>query len=148
MQNKIFESKTKALTAKEIILSMCDGLENAPHRVEMNTFGKVKYGVCFGCAATATICRIGGYTQRDLLLSSGRFSGTIDRKKLTGGDLVHKFEDAIEELRTGDVEGYNWYARAWGFAQIHLPEGFELPYLYTHNWREGLPKYRELAELQ
>ena len=146
MENKIsISEKISSMTAKEIIMSMVEGLRNPTTEINMRTFGKVVDGVCFGCAATNTICKIGGYTTTNLLKVDGIASN------LDGSLMVMHFEWAIDELRRGRLDNYNYQAGKGGFAKIILPDGvpnYTLPYLADDYTEEELDCYVELADMQ
>jgi len=60
-QNLSLTEKIKSMTAKEHIMNMVEGLRNPMTVINMDTFGeKREDGVCFGCAATNSICRLIG----------------------------------------------------------------------------------------
>lgn len=158
-----FKEKVQSMTAKEIILAMVDGLRNpVTDKIDMSTFGDSIDGICFGCAATNTICKIGKYSKEDLLKSvtteeswrSERY--IISRLGLTGckedyypinNYFIHDFESAINVLRSGYVDTYNDYAIVNEFAEIKIPH-FPLPFL-THEYTEDeLQQYEKLANLQ
>ena len=139
---KNLESKIKSMTAKEIIMSMVDGLMNPVTKIDMYTFGWYEDGICYGCAATNAICRIGMLDPEVELLS---MSGPKYRKY---SDLISGFEDAVDCLRNGYIKRYNSLAQKYGFATI--TESTELPKIDNDSYQdpEVLQAYIDLANAQ
>jgi hypothetical protein len=140
------QKKIKSMTAKEIVMSMVNGLRNPVTQINMDTYGEVVEGVCFGCAATNALCYIGNYSTEDLLKVDG--SATLVEKK----SIAMRFEWAIDELRKGDIDSYNYHAAEGGFAKISLPDGLDeddlmLPYLANDYTEAELECYVKLAEM-
>lgn len=127
--------KVQGMTAKEIIIAMVQGLRNPMTIIDMGDFGYRREGVCYGCAATNTICSLMEDTEH-LMPKEGC--------RVYFEPIVNDFESAINDLRKGDIEGYNFY----GFAQIKEVEGIELPYLATNYTQEELDIYEQLANAQ
>jgi len=145
-KNTSITEKIKSMTAKEIVMSMVNGLRNPVTQINMNTFGEVVEGVCFGCAATNAMCYIGNYSNEDLL----KEGGVVPNIKAYS-ELMF-FEWAIDELRRGDINAYNRQAGRAGCAKISLPDGIEddywLPFLRNDYTEKQLECYVKLAELQ
>jgi hypothetical protein len=141
-----FEEKVKSMTAKGIILTMIDALENPVVRIDMNSFGYEYNGICFGCAATNTVCKISGvtFTPDDINLYDGQWKVVN-----TDHSFLQGFEHAIDSLRQGDIQFYNNNARKIGIAEIE-DYGIELPCIdnYNYNNSEVLNAYRKLADAQ
>jgi len=126
-----FETKVKSMKASEIIMAMVDALTHPPIiNVDMDTYGDVKWRtktylfglikgkttkVCFGCAATNTICQISGkkFTEDNI-------QSTQNRAKFLGSDwsFLRGFEHAINQLRIRNVYEYNEFAAEYRFARI------------------------------
>lgn len=140
---KDLETKICSMTAKEIILAMVEGLKNPVTEIDMNTFGKKnERGVCYGCAATNAICKIGNLDPNIEL------RGWLPKYSANGG-IIAAFEGAIDSLRTGDVDDYNDLAKAYGFAIIE--QGYMyLPVLTDGNFNDPfvLQHYIDLANFQ
>ena len=62
-----FKEKVQAMSAKEIIMAMVEGLRNPVTKIHMGTYGKVEGDVCYGCAATNAICKIGKISLDEFL---------------------------------------------------------------------------------
>ncbi len=140
-----FEDKVKSMTAKEIIMNMVEALNNPSINVDMRDFGRYdEDGICFGCAATNTICRISGviFNQTNIETYGRADSLNVDR------DFMDNFEYSINQLRSGDLEFYNQFARRGGFAVITNPENLKLPILTTDSYLENLQPYVYLANSQ
>jgi hypothetical protein len=140
-----FKQKVQSMSAKEIIMAMVEGLRNpTTDFVDMSTWGHLnEENVCFGCAATNTVCRIAGKNYE--YYNSYRKLSSIDEDY----DFVNEFERAINLLRQGLVDHYNTEAKKIGIAQIDYA-GFPkpLPYLATKDYLDCLDVYVELAEFQ
>lgn len=143
---KDFKSHVQSLSAKEIILAMVRGLENPKVKVDMGTFGyDDDNGVCYGCAATNTICEISGHTFKP-----GEIFFTSDRATAVNTNLsfLDNFERAINALRQGDVDEYNSIAERYGFSLIEDTIGISMPsicVLDTNYTQQQLDIYRLLA---
>jgi len=143
-----FKEKVQAMSAKEIIMVVVEGLRNPVTKIDMGTYGEVDDGVCYGCAATNAICKIGKISLDEFLKveplnSMKRFAKNLDHR-----DFIVMFETAIDHLRTGNIEAYNVCANEISIATISIPYGFRLPYLENGYTEEDLQKYVELANLQ
>src|SRR5690606_132177 len=107
----------------------------------MRTFGEIKQGICYGCAATNTILRIMEVKKDEVV-------DHILARESHWDDFLGPFEDAIDFLRLGNVSLYNSYAMNYGFAQItHMP-GQELPRLDNDYTEDQLQEYEKLAKYQ
>jgi hypothetical protein len=139
-----FEQKARALKPSEIIFTMIDGLENPVTEINMSTFGAVNNGICFGCAATNTICKIGEYDLKDL----SSFDKTFYYKDINSKEnlFLDSFESAINTLRQGDINHSNKYFNNIGLSEIETNENIKLPVLYTDNYLQNLEPYRQLAK--
>lgn len=128
------EEKLKALSAKEIIMAMVNGLRNRHTEIDMSSFGKIVGQVFFGCAATNCIIEITKLKpEEEIRISCENYS-----------ELFVKFESAIDYLRKGGICGFN---SIWDYAQIVDPYIY-LPTLENYYTEEQLQKYVELAEYQ
>lgn len=146
MEKDTFKEKVQSMTGKEILLAMINGLKKEHVKIDMNTFGSKKEGICYGCAATNAVCEISSIDFKELPERS--IESIIDQAKFikTDPEFLAQFEYAIDDLRAGDIDRYNSRAIYHGFAQIINPENKELPYLDTDNWKERIIAYEELAE--
>ena len=153
--------KIKKMTAAEIIMAMVEGLRNPVTEIDMDTYGEVRKNgkmKCYGCAATNTIAKIAGLDNKWLV------KNLVNREKTTRGvtgfsrinynvettvaDFIDDFEYAINVLRKGNVDGYNYWVGTIGVATIKdLPDEY-LPRLDDNYTSEDLDKYEELAAEQ
>ena len=148
-----FQEKVKSMTGAEIIMAMVKGLEKPVVNVNMEYFGAVreektffgffKKKVCYGCAATNTICTISGVNlnQKNIFSLSRRANAVK-----SDVDFLRGFERAINCLRLGSVQSYNSIARSIDIAT--LSETVELPHLDTNYTQQELDVYKELAATQ
>lgn len=148
-----FEEKVKSMSGKEILQAMIDGLNKPWVTVDMSTYGDVdtvRYGflklwkkeVCFGCAATNTICEINNAAfpvdQIDELALRANFLES-------DSDFLYSFEFALDYLRQGDVYAYNNFVQDIGVAQI--PElDISLPTLTTEEYKDNLVHYQNYCD--
>lgn len=158
-----FQQRVQSMTAKEIIMAMVDSLTPPQISIDMGTFGMtreiktpdtkfldflIKRGetkrLCFGCAATNTICKISGKT----FTIENVYSRQLRAEFLdTDQTFLSAFEEAIDSLRRGDIYSYNVYAATRSFAQI-VGNGIHLPCLHNDYTLEQLEIYRKLANSQ
>jgi hypothetical protein len=144
-QNLSLIEKIKSMTAKEHIMNMVEGLRNPMTVINMDTFGeKREDGVCFGCAATNSICRLIGSIDP---LFPAWLPGTYSYKTNVA-PILATYEDCIDMLRRGDVDGYNDSASYIGIATIKDIESIELPVLMNDYTEEELLQYVALSDAQ
>lgn len=138
------ENKIKSMTAKEIILAMIDSLKNPLTKIDMDSFGHVDNGICYGCAATNTICKIGDLNP-NIELNADNLWGA---KYARDSRFIEGFERAIDYLRLGSIKMYNNTASSYGFALIKSDNS--LPEIDNLNYQDSkvLEHYLELANNQ
>lgn len=147
--NRGFIKKAQSLSAKEIIMSMVNGLKNpTTDFIAMHTFGDIVGPTCFGCAATNAICLIGGIEKKELFEYQIYKSAKNLFPDKEEADFVSSFEEAIDYLRYGKIDFYNELAETIGISEIKNIPSICLPYLYDDFTNENLDKYVELANLQ
>jgi hypothetical protein len=139
-----FEEKVKAMTSRQIIMAMVNGLKNPKVKVDMISFGKSVDNVCYGCAATCAVLQIADVKPVPALMDMSEHNELLDGDWL----FIAEFETAIDNLRRNKVQEYNKIARKRGFATIRRRQGFSLPRLDNSNYMTGLPRYEQLAEMQ
>lgn len=122
------EQKIKSI-AKEIVLAMLDGITDPVTIFDAHTFGHKSYGICYGCAATNMICKVGNLNPFEELMEELQ----IPRYRYSSG-IVSGFESAIDCLREGDITAYNFLADTEGFALI--PEEADLPEIDNDNYQD------------
>lgn len=138
-----FENKVKSMSAHDIIMSMVEGLRNTRTEIDMDTYGYVRDGICYGCAATNSVLHI-MEADEDEVVDHILCVATRDNRD----DFLSQFESAIDWLREGQVSYYNDYAYDYGFAPITLMPGLELPRLGNDYTEEELQQYVKLAKHQ
>ena len=147
-----FEEKVRSMTGKEIMQAMIDGLNKPWLTVEMSTYGSSSetklFGifsktVCFGCAATNTICEIVQKKFTGKNINSFEF-----RAESINSDqgFLDSFESALNDLRRGRIDWYNIGAENENFNTIRVLDNFELPVLETDNYKELLPIYQQYCD--
>jgi hypothetical protein len=151
MTVKEVAARIQTMTAKEVILSMVSGLRKKHTEINMDTYGKIENGVCYGCAATNCIIEIAEgekdwYFPNDTRLTISSFIQPID---LVAASVIVHFETAINYLRQGDIGIYNEYEDYINIPTIHVPVDFpELPLLENDYTEEDLLVYEQLANAQ
>lgn len=140
-----FKETVLAMSAKDIIMNMVEGLRHPSLKVRMNMFGQVIDGVCFGCAATNAVCQISGKT-----FTEGNIVNRLDRSIFIEVDyeFLSNFEEAMDRLRCGLIHNYNYIAKIIGLATISNSLIFLLPHLYDDYTDEELQIYMHLANSQ
>lgn len=139
-----FKEKVQSMSAKEIIETMVEALKNPITKISMVTYGYVENNICYGCAATNTICKIENIDYDSLLLVGGNYSSIITTNRI----FLDGFESAIDNLRRGSINDYNEYAEEFNFAVIKVIPQFELPELTSYYTTDQLNTYLEFAKLQ
>jgi|TARA_R110000868_G_scaffold74337_13_gene215017 hypothetical protein len=159
-----FKEQVQKLSAKEIVMSMVNGLRNPAVKVRMETygdslpikslFGLVTKEVCIGCAATNTICNLTKvkFTPKSIKNRSYTIEEHLGNGKiyedLDGACIfLAEFETAIDFLRQGSINSYNDIASSNGFAKIKWGSK-ELPYLGNDDFKMFLGAYEKLADIQ
>ncbi|MCC6818000.1 MAG: hypothetical protein IT245_03805 [Bacteroidia bacterium] len=135
-----FEDKVRSMTGKEIVMSMVNGLLNGYYTVDMGTFGNSNGWTCFGCAATHCITEIS-----KVKFNYSNISGCTNKSIAIGCDssFLDSFECAINQLRSGNIDGYNLHASNIGIAK--LPYDRRLPLLASQSWKKDIQAYIEYA---
>ena len=143
-QQQSFKEKVQSMTVKEIIMAMVEGVQNPSVNLDMATYGSARNGICFGCAATNTVCKISGK-----VFDIDNIRGVIDRSILINCDasFLELFENAIDALRQGRIDVYNDDAWNPGFATIEY-NGIQLPHLTSNYTPADLQAYINLANAQ
>lgn len=140
------------MTSKEIMQAMIDGLNKPWVTVEMSTYGSSSetklFGifsktVCFGCAATNTICEI---VQKKFTGKNIDYLGCRANSVNSDPLFLSYFENAIDWLRFGDTHMYNDIAKSYDFATIKVLADFELPGLTNDNYKEVILTYQQYCD--
>lgn len=137
-----FLQQLRELGPSGIIMAMVNGLKSRHVKVDMNTYGQTdKSGVCFGCAATNTICELTG------IVFSEENIGDFDRSEYLNIslDLLSDFEEMIDDLRRGNTITFNYFAERYNIPTISTEIKKYLPYLNTYYKDEELLPYEEFA---
>lgn len=147
MENyKALQRKIKSMSARQIILAMVRGLETRHTKIDMASYGFINEGgVCYGCAATNTICELrNGWLTKENAVTVYNKSSEGDAAKC----FIVSFEHAINYLRMTYIGEYNIIAAYAGFAQIVDDiglEGYDEALLGDDYTNEQLDLYRILA---
>ena len=138
---KSFEETVRAMTGKEIVMAMVNGLLNGYYLVDMYTYGRSQGKTCYGCAATHCITEIS-----KIKFDSSNIQGYTNKSKAIECDseFIDIFEDAINSLRNGRIRGYNHRAILLGIVTLPDPQN-KLPILESGSWRENIHAYIDYA---
>ena len=142
-----FEDKVRSMSAAEIIMAMVEGLKNPRVTIRMSTFGVLEDNICYGCAATATICQIADKTPVPLITP---INYTGDRAEFINSStgFLDIFEQTIDALRQGNISLYNSGAKVLQIATIVPFTRKKLPFLRTDYSLQDLEAYKALAKHQ
>ena len=143
MKQSSFEKKVKSMKGSEIIRAMLRGLAKEHVRVRMCSFGEFHNGICFGCAATNTVCEISGIVFTPMTIDVLRHGAALNADP----EFVYGFEGAIDSLRNGWLDAYNNCAEEYGFALI-FNECVHLSAITTDNYKDSkiIAAYEDLAK--
>ena len=138
-----FDEIVKAMTAKEIVMAMVQGLRNEHVKIKMESFGdyNITTKKCFGCAATNIICEISSK-----VFTSDNILTTEQRAQFIESDIhfLCFFEAAINNLRRGEFSEYNQFAEIIGIALIGC-EDYSAPCLLNNYSEDELVEWENLA---
>lgn len=143
--SKRFEETVRAMTGKEIVMAMVNGIQKQHVKLDMSTFGTsvLEKGkvICVGCAATNTICEISGITfKEDNIKTVSTRANSIN----SGESFLRVFGYTMDALRRGDIEDYNYNAQLLRIAELPMPK-HRLPYLSNSYQRSDLHAYVDYA---
>lgn len=140
------ETKIRRTTAHDIIMAMVNGLRKPKtDKVDMGTYGAIRNGVCFGCAATNAVLTIMGANE-DVV---EYYIYTSHRPPNIGATpMLGRFDYAVNYLRQGRIQDYNTEAIKGRFAKITPIPATELPVLNNDYTEEQLKEYEKLAKYQ
>lgn len=154
-----FKDNIAAMTGAELVQSMINGLRHRWVHFDANTFGKADYPSCgsddvilYGCPACNLECEVhtGAFDANSIgdRKTRATFLG-ITTKGCSGvrpdENWLENFEMAINDLRQGDITGYNSYAEN---IPDHLPtlkippfalprlEGKKVTYWQLRTWQK------------
>lgn len=145
-----FKEKVQSMTGKQILKAMIDGLEKPWVEVNMCTFGNTRKvsswktlfiprEKCFGCAATNAICQISGKVfPLDKIYTSNARAGFLHIDQ----GFLDTFESAIDDLRCGKVQSYNFCVEQIDVGLLPSPVS-PLPLLDTETWKDNIQEYKD-----
>lgn len=151
----IFDSLT---CVSDIIFTMLKGLENEWVKINMNTYGGASYEMCYGCAATNTLCEI---MQKPFSAEyiCDRYKRLEFTKTNTEFRDLERFEYAIDYLRMGQFRSFLMELNSVSNLPFNVGKNFiellsiyeesdiTLPYLGSFFTKEELEVYRNFAKL-
>lgn len=138
---KSFKETVQAMSGKEIVMAMVNGLLHGYYTINMGTFGNTEDGICFGCAATHCVTEISG-----VKFDPETIYYRVDRCKVLDIDyaFLDSFENAIDSLRKGYFHDYNDWAKSINISLLPRPVE-SLPFLYTDSWKDNIQAYIDYA---
>lgn len=136
----------------DIVDTMIRGLRKEWVQVRMYSFGEADGKLCFGCAATNTLCEI---MQEPF--STESIWSLENRAKKFNFDItnqqLHDFEAAIDSLRCGSIKTFRGFLlnteRMLPFSVpdlYHIVPPFDLPVMKTRDWEALLPEYEKYRD--
>lgn len=136
-----FEDKVRSMTGKEIVMAMVNGLLHGYYIVNMYSYGGHHGKICYGCAATRCITEIS-----KVKFNSSNIYGFTKKSEAIGcsPEFINEFEDAINFLRSGRIQGYNRHAINLGIVTLPDPKN-KLPVLENRSWKENIQAYIDYA---
>lgn len=135
-------------SVSQIVFLMVAGLKKEWVNVNMRSYGMVDIDVCFGCAATNTLCEMKGASIGKVDLENS-WRGRTKFFNESKAEL-EQFEQAIDELRRSNISGFLLYLSRAGITFV-LPIALEiqpakpLPFLGNENYKEDLHHYDKYA---
>lgn len=144
---EILEEKIRSMSFKEIVLAMVDSLRNPVTEINMFTFGFIEDGICYGCAATNTICKLGGFDPKNVLSTNGSFYRYESNDDLWDQTfIITSFESAIDSLRQGHLDMYERFALRYNLDFCKSESlNIKLPYLGNSYSDKDLKEYEDFA---
>jgi len=138
--NKRFKSLK---SVSDIVDTMIKGLKREWVTIDMTSFGYSEKGICFGCAATNTLCELmkESFYDSEIYSREGKFGYGITSHEL------ELFEGAIDDLRRGEVEDFlcnlQKISHLFRFEIPTLGQigHKELPIMTTDTWKEDIISY-------
>jgi hypothetical protein len=139
------EQKTRSIKElapkpSDAIKAMLEGLRELPgdeFEVDMGSFGRTSGDVCYGCAATCAVFRLGGKVPRSEVMLG--FTAQADYLQLNVHEL-RKFEIAIDHFRMG----FPWQLFAFYRVPFNTTFAQRQPWcLQQHNFEEQLSQIEE-----
>lgn len=141
-----FEEKVRAMSEKEFILAMVNGLKKKHVKIDMLFYGYSYEEICFGCAATNAICEINGEKFTKDNINSPRERSLFIKSNL---DFLINIESAYNALRGGEIKDCNMHLKKAGLSiRIKNPLDICLPYLSSATYTHYLHIYEQLANDQ
>lgn len=137
--------EVEKLTPRIIILAMTAGLRKRWVEIRMETFGQTDKGVCFGCAATNTLCQLVGVAFNPSQIKDERTRSRFLKISRSQLDIL---ELAIDWLRRGNIVCANQQLARIGIGEIINPKGIHLGCLGDYYTDAHLQQYDKLAKDQ
>jgi len=140
MENKFQQLKS----ISDIVDTMIKGLKKEWVKIDMNTYGDLVDDVCFGCAATNTLCELmqEPFTENNIVEYKRR-----GKMGLTESEL-DSFEEAINDFRCSNIILFLYnLGKIKNLLSFSLPSYKDieyykkLPILHTDNYKDELHHY-------
>lgn len=132
--------EVQGMSSGEIIITMIEAIRNPVTQLRMYSFGRISEGICIGCAAANFIIKTLGMDLEDLKIDGYRY------RKIHPS--ISNLENAIDLLRLGRLDDYNWMAETIDMSPIINPNKIELPSLGDNFTEKELRIWEKLAKDQ
>jgi hypothetical protein len=147
--------KIKALTPKQFVMAMVDGLRARYAIVDMGSYGYIEDGLCYGCAATNAIAKVNGslYPIDEVKINVNHFRTSFDWYHATisndpgNESFIVTIEQAYNCLRVADIFMCNFYLDRVGLFNLNY-EMLSLVHLHNDYTEEDLQTYVDYANSQ
>ena len=138
-----FEEKVRSLSFKQILGYLIEGLENPDYEIDMHQFAKVNKKICYVCAATSAISKMGNVIFPIEKIEYSEFRSDLLNCSIS---FFWDFETALDKLREGDLINYNLMADELNFSKAPFYDKL-LPKLDTHNYKRNLKAYKKFFKI-
>jgi hypothetical protein len=137
-----FLEKIQSLKPSEIVELMIDAVENPVVKLRMSAFrGWDKdEKQCIGCAATNMLYKLTKIPKKEVDTQEEAAKSISVRS-----EVIYKFEWAIDSLRLGNIDHYNWYSKKIGMAKLREPI-HRLPKMDDYNKDKTIQQYKAYVE--
>ena len=151
MEKLSLKDKIKDMSTSDIIRCMVEGLKKEYVEKDMSSYGHIKEGICFGCAATNFICNL--YPEVIIIyclpiLESGNIGFSYSAIFEDKYRYIRNVELLINKLRRGNILDYNYMSNLLNLPLIPIKFWeYKLPALSDNYTTEQLEEYLNFANL-
>jgi hypothetical protein len=136
MDLKKFRNTVTGMSAVDLLKVLKEVLINPVTELDMDTFGNITNGVCYGCLATNAICKIANisvdmlrykddvfYYDTECRITTRMKSGNPELKKgtrITDLEYLSIFENYIDDIRRLNFRNMYEYNKRLGIERINF----------------------------